>query len=66
MEELTGKLEQGIIYGDNEAVMYLPKNKHVSARTKHIDIFSHYLRDHISESRAIIKAERSAMIFLIF
>ena len=63
MEELTGKLEKGMIYGDNEAAMYLSKNKHVSARTKHIDIRAHYIRDHISESRAIIKAERSEMNF---
>ena len=63
MEELTGKVEQGMIYGDNEAAMYLSKNEHVSARTKHIDIRSHYIRDHISESRAIIKAEGSEMNF---
>ena len=63
MEELTGKLETGVIYGDNEAAMYLSKNKHVSARTKHIDIRSHYVRDHIEESRAILKAEKSEMNF---
>ena len=38
IEELTGSMEKGIIYGDNEASVYLSKNNHVSARTKHIDI----------------------------
>ena len=59
IEELTGTKETGIIYGDNEAAMYLSKNKHVSARTKHIDIKSHYIRDHVEEGRAVIQAERT-------
>ena len=59
IEELTGSTDKGIIYGDNEASVYLSKNKHVSARTKHIDIKSHYIRKHIEENRAIIKPTRS-------
>jgi hypothetical protein len=59
IEELTGTKDTGIIYGDNEAAVYLSKNKHVSARTKHIDIKSHYIRDHVEEGRAIIKGERT-------
>ena len=29
----------GMLYGDNEASNYVTKNKHVSARTKHIYIY---------------------------
>ena len=36
-----------ILYEDNEAAAYLAKNQHVSARTKHIDIREHYVREHI-------------------
>ena len=28
----------GVLYGDNEAAIYLAKNKQVTTRTKHIDI----------------------------
>ena len=38
----------GILYCDNEAAEYLTKNKHVSARTKHIDIREHYIREHVA------------------
>ena len=59
IEELIGESKTGIIYGDNEAAMYLSKNKHVSARTKHIDIKSHYIKDHVEEGRAVIKAVKT-------
>lgn len=49
----------GVMYGDNEASIYLTKNKHVSARTKHIDIRHHYVREHIWNERGIIVSERS-------
>ena len=39
----------GILYEDNEAAVYLAKNQHVSARTKHIDIREHYVREHLKE-----------------
>jgi len=35
----------GIIYEDNMGAIYLSKNDHVSARTKHIDIRHHFLRE---------------------
>ena len=49
----------GVMYGDNEASIYLTKNKHVSARTKHIDIRHHYVREHIWNDRGVIIAEKS-------
>ena len=44
-----------ILYEDNEAAVYLAKNQHVSARTKHIDIREHYVREHIQELGTIVK-----------
>ena len=45
IEELTGIKLRAIIYEDNLGAIYLVKNQQVSARTKHIDIRHHYLRD---------------------
>ena len=47
-----------ILYEDNEAAVYLAKNMHVSSRTKHIDIRTHYVREHLKE-QGEIKAIRS-------
>ena len=38
--------------------MYLAKNLHVSSRTKHIDIRTHYVREHLKE-HGNIRAIRS-------
>ena len=35
-----------VIMEDNTAAIYLVKNQHVSARTKHIDIKYHFIREH--------------------
>ena len=48
-----------ILYEDNEAAAYLAKNQHVSAKTKHIDIRQHYVREHLKEKLGKIKAIRS-------
>ena len=42
-----------VLYEDNQAAVYLAKNKHVSARTKHIDIRKHYVREHLKETGRI-------------
>ena len=47
-----------ILYEDNEAAVYLAKNMHVSSQTKHIDIRTHYVREHLKE-QGNIKAIRS-------
>ena len=44
-----------IIHEDNEATTYLAKNKHVSSRTKHIDIRQHYVREHLNDEFGIIQ-----------
>ena len=48
-----------ILYEDNEAATYLAKNKHVSARTKHIDVRQHYIREHLRDKVGEIKAIKS-------
>ena len=47
-----------ILYEDNEAAVYLAKNLHVSSRTKHIYIRTHYVREH-SKEHGNIRAIRS-------
>ena len=49
----------GVMYGDNEASIYLTKNKHVSAKTKNIiNIRHHYVCEHIWNEREVIIAEK--------
>ena len=35
----------GKVYEDNLGVIYLVKNQHVGARTKHIDVRAHFIRE---------------------
>ena len=48
-----------IIHEDNEAATYLAKNLHVSARTKHIDIRVHYVREHLKSKQGVIVPVKS-------
>jgi len=52
--EVDENEEPGGLFCDNEAAEYLVKNKHVSARTKHIDIRQHYVREHVMENRGVV------------
>ena len=45
IDEIDLAERPGIIFGDNESALALVKNRQVSARTKHIDIRHHFLRD---------------------
>ena len=49
MEEVFECKYPGVMYGDNEALIYLTKNKHVSGRTKHINTKEPYVREHIEK-----------------
>ena len=52
IDELTGEYKYpAIIYEDNQAAIFLTKNKQVSARTKHIDTREHYVRELVNENR---------------
>jgi hypothetical protein len=57
--ELTGERLPAIIYEDNIGAIYLVKNQQVSARTKHINISHHYLRDLHGTKRLIVRFKRS-------
>jgi len=57
--EITGVRLMAIVYEDNLGAIYLTRNQQVSARTKHIDIRHHYMRDFLSEKRMDIRFLRS-------
>jgi hypothetical protein len=56
ISEITGKHQPpAIIYEDNLGAIFLSKNSQVSARTKHIDVRHHFIRDLIKENKLNIK-----------
>jgi hypothetical protein len=59
IEEITGQFATAIIYEDNLGAIYLTKNQQVSARTKHIDIRHHFLRDLLNDKKIDIRFQRS-------
>ena len=59
VKELTGVWETAIIYEDNLGALFLVKNQQVSARTKHIDIRHHFMRE-LQDKKAInVRFKRS-------
>ena len=46
LAELFGKVETGMLIKDNDGCVFLIKNQTTSARTKHIDIRAHFMREH--------------------
>jgi hypothetical protein len=48
-------LSATIIYGDNQGAIALAKNPQFHARTKHIDIQHHFVREKVAEGRVDIK-----------
>ena len=48
-----------VIFGDNEGAVALTKNDRYHARTKHIDIRFHYIRERVKESSVEIKSKRT-------
>jgi hypothetical protein len=59
LEEITGTKLMAIIYEDNLGAIYLTRNQQVSARTKHIDIRHHYMRDLLGEKRMDVRFLKS-------
>lgn len=47
------------MYEDNEATLYLSKNKHVSTRTKHIDVRQHCVRERVAQGYGRIEKIKS-------
>jgi hypothetical protein len=60
IEEITGEMNgPAIIFEDNLGAIFLAKNAQVSARTKHIDVRHHFIRDLIKEKQLTIKFVKS-------
>jgi hypothetical protein len=59
VEELTGRRKPEIIYEYNLGTIFLVKNQQVSARTKHIDIRNHLMRDQQDKKELYTRFKRS-------
>ena len=59
LEEIYKCDMPGVLYGDNEAAIFLSKNKQVSSRTKHIDIRQHYIREHLNKKLGEVRKIKS-------
>jgi hypothetical protein len=59
LEELLGEQKPAIIYEDNTGAIFLVNNQTVGARTKHIDIRYHWIRDLIRDKRIEVRFIRS-------
>jgi hypothetical protein len=59
IQELTGECNTAIIYEDNIGAIFLVKNQQVSARTKHIDVRHHYMRDLHESKRIEVRFKRT-------
>jgi hypothetical protein len=57
--ELTGEKKPAIIYEDNLGAIFLVQNQQVSARTKHIDIRHHYMREMQAKKDLDVRFKRS-------
>jgi hypothetical protein len=56
---LTGERKPAIIYEDNLGAIFLVKNQQVSARTKHIDIRHHFMRELQAKKDLDVRLKRS-------
>jgi hypothetical protein len=60
IEEITNEPQPpAIIYEDNLGAIFLSKNSQVSARTKHIDVRHHFIRDLIKDKKLIVRFIKS-------
>jgi hypothetical protein len=59
LTELTGEKKPAIIYEDNLRAIFLVKTQQVSARTKHIDIRHHYMRELQAKKDLNVRFKRS-------
>jgi hypothetical protein len=59
VEELTVQRKPAIIYEDSLGTIFLVKNQQVSARTKHIDIRHHFMRDLQGKKELDVRFKRS-------
>jgi hypothetical protein len=59
VEELRGQRKPAIIYEDNLGTIFLVKNQQISARTIHIDIRHHFMRDLQDKKELNVRFKRS-------
>jgi hypothetical protein len=50
INEISDRIDQITIYGDNQRCQSLARNRQVEARTKHIDVRYHFIRDCIENN----------------
>jgi len=55
LQEITGVRLPVILWEDNTGAIFLVKNQQVGARTKHIDVRHHFIRDLHEEGSLIVK-----------
>lgn len=55
LKEILGKTPKIIIYNDNQSAQKLCKNSMFHARTKHIDIRHHFIRENVSNGTIDVK-----------
>ena len=59
INEIAGCVHMAIILEDNTGAIFLVKNQQVGARTKHIDIRHHFLREHWEKKSFYVKYVKS-------
>ena len=59
LEEITGVRKPAILLEDNTGAIFLVKNQQVGARTKHIDVRHHFIRELHEDGSLIVKYTES-------
>jgi len=59
LEEITGVRKPAILLEDNTGAIFLLKNQQVGARTKHIDVRHHFIRELHEDGSLIVKYTES-------
>jgi hypothetical protein len=49
LDEITTSVRPAVIYEDNMGCIYLVRNQQVGARTKHIDVRHHFIREQVAK-----------------
>jgi hypothetical protein len=54
LDEIDTSILPSVVYEDNQGCIYLVKNQQVGPRTKHIDVWMHWVRDEVAAGRVIL------------
>ncbi|KAI5708540.1 hypothetical protein M8J77_024816 [Diaphorina citri] len=67
LSELHCTQDSVVIYGDNKGAIDLSKNAKYQARTKHIDVKHHFIRDHVQKGTIkILRVSTKEMVADVF